>query len=210
MDRGELDRAVLWLHRADTVYSARGDVYEKVSGKRLFHQGIADDCSRRIGELEEAPLLCNDAPAQAEERAGELNDPQLRVWGNGLYELGDSEAFFAGGEIEVPGGAPFQVFDLNGMAALLELDGCLDSHLRLLSALSQNQEPPAAETGVITCALLPDYYVRTGAGRPEEVPQLQAELARIWSDCDFVRAGITWDQVARRVEMYKTLDILQL
>ena len=129
---------------------------------------------------------------------------------NGLYELGDSEAFFAGGEIEVPGGAPFQVFDLNGMAALLELDGCLDSHLRLLSALSQNQEPPAAETGVITCALLPDYYVRTGAGRPEEVPQLQAELARIWSDCDFVRAGITWDQVARRVEMYKTLDILQL
>ena len=68
MDRGELDRAVLWLHRADTVYSARGDVYEKVSGKRLFHQGIADDCSRRIGELEEAPLLCNDAPAQAEER----------------------------------------------------------------------------------------------------------------------------------------------
>ncbi len=263
MDRGELDRAVLWLHRADTVYSARGDVYERVSGKRLFHQGIADDCSRRIGELEEAPLLCNDAPAQAEERAGELNDPQLRVWGmlslarlvrlgerlsrlpgcqvlgelgwavdamcasfqepmtqeafqrlmgvcNGLYELGDSEAFFAGGEIEVPGGAPFQVFDLNGMAALLELDGCLDSHLRLLSALSQNQEPPAAETGVITCALLPDYYVRTGAGRPEEVPQLQAELARIWSDCDFVRAGITWDQVARRVEMYKTLDILQL
>ena len=97
------------------------------------------------------------------------------------------------------------------MSVLLELNGYLDNHLRLLAALSQGaEELPAAESGVVACALLPDYYVRTGAGRPEEVPQLQAELARIWSDCDFVRAGITWDQVARRVEMYKTLDILQL
>ena len=29
MDHENPDRAVLWLHRADTIYSARDDVYDK-------------------------------------------------------------------------------------------------------------------------------------------------------------------------------------
>jgi len=256
MDAGDLNRAVLWLHRADTVYSADDKVYGKVG------EALADDCSERIGKLEEAPLLYNDVPAQVEEKAEALGDAQLRAWGllsaarlvrlgerlgalpgcgvlgslgwavdmvlrsfqsapsqeeyqrlmdvcNKLYELGDSEAFYAGGEIEVPGGAPFQVFDLNGMmGAHLELNGYLDNHLRLLSALSRQQEPPAAESGAVCCALLPDYYVRAGAGRPEDVPQLKAELERIWSDYEFVSSGPAWEQVSRRVEQYKQIDIL--
>jgi len=257
MDRGELDKAQLWLHRADTIYSARDEVYEAVGEK------LTDDCSGRIGDLEGEALLYNDIPAQIEEKAEGLSDPQVRVWGllsaarlvrlgerlgrlpgcgvlgelgwcvdmmlrsfqappsqedyqklmdvcNGLYELGDSEAFFGGGEIEVPGGAPFQVFDLNGMGVLLELNGLLDSHLRLIAALSQKaEELPTAECGMVGCTLLPDYYVRTLGGKPGDVPQVRAELERIWSDYDFVCSGLTWDAVGKRVEAYKQLDILQ-
>ena len=257
MDAGSLNKAQLWLHRADTIYSADDDVYDEVGEK------LTDDCSDRIGALEEeGGLLYNSLPAQIEEKAEELNDPQLRIWGmlsiarlanlggrlarlpgcevlgelgwavdmmfksiqeapsqeeyqrlmsvcNGLYELNSKPAYYTG-EIEVPGKAPFQVFDLNGMMGIhIELNGYIDSHLRLLSALSQDKEPPAAEYGLIGLTLLPDYYVRTGAGDLENVPQIKAELERIWSDYDFVCSGITWKQVEERVDEYKSLDILQ-
>lgn len=263
MDRGAANEAVLWLHRADTVYSARDEVFEKMDKKRLFHPGIADDCSSRIGALEDAPLLYNTVPAEIEEKAEELDGgPKIRLWGllsmarlvklgdrlaalpgcevlgqlgwavdmirhsiqerpsqenydrlmdlcNGLYALSDSDAFFAGGEIAVPGGAPFQVFDLNGTGVLLELNGYVDSHLRLVATLTQGKEDlPAAETGVIGCALLPDYYVRTRGGKPEDAPQVQAELRRIWSDYDFLCGELTWEQVDQRLAEYRALDIL--
>ena len=168
MDQGELNKAVLWLSRADTVYSASDEVYEHLGKNRLFHEAIVSDCSERIGMLEEEPLLYNEIPAEVEEKAEELSDSQIRVWGllsiarlvrlgeqlgrlpgcevlgrlgwavdtmlksfqvpvsqeeynelmdicNALYELGDTDAFYAGGEIAVSGGAPFQVFDLNGL-----------------------------------------------------------------------------------------------
>ena len=257
MDKGDLNRAQLWLHRADTVYSADDAVYEKVGDK------LTDDCSDRIGALEEEEgLLYNAVPAQVEEKAEELNDPQLRIWGllsvarlvrlgerlarlpgcqvlgelgwavdmmfksiqeaptqeeyqhlmdvcNGLYELGDNRSFYGGGEIEAPGGAPFQVFDLNGMGVLLELNGYMDNHLRLLAALSQGREDlPAAESGVVPCALLPDYYVRTGTARLEDVPQIKAELVRIWSDCTAVRDQLPLEEIGERIAAYKQLDIL--
>lgn len=257
MDQGDLNRAQLWLHRADTVYSARDEVCEKVGDK------LIDSCSDRIGQLEEEDgLLYNAVPAEIEEKAEGLSDPQLRIWGmmsmarlvklgerlarlpgcqvlgelgwaadmmfkslqaapsqeeyqrlmdvcNKLYELGDAEAFFGGGEIEVPGGAPFQVFDLNGMGVLLELNGYVDNHLRLLAALSQGaEELPEAESGVVGCTLLPDYHVRTGADKPEEVPRIKAELERIWSDYAAVQTQIPLEEIGKRIAEYKQLDIL--
>ncbi len=257
MDRGDLNKAVLWLHRADTIYSADDAVYEKV-GDRLI-----DDCSDRIGTLEGDETLYNSLPAQVEEKAEQLSAPQLRIWGmmsiarlaklgerlaklpgcqvlgelgwavdmmfhslqalpsqedyqhlmdicNGLYELGDAPAFYAGGEIEVPGGAPFQVFDLNGMGTLLELNGYMDNHLRLLAALSQGaEEKPEAESGVVSQALLPDYHVRTGEGRLEEVPRIKAELDRIWRDYAAVRDQHPLEEIGKQIAEYKQLDILQ-
>lgn len=264
MDQGELNKAVLWLSRADTVYSASDEVYEHLGKNRLFHEAIVSDCSERIGMLEEEPLLYNEIPAEVEEKAEELSDSQIRVWGllaiarlvrlgeqlgrlpgcevlgrlgwavdtmlksfqvpvsqeeynelmdicNALYELGDTDAFYAGGEIAVSGGAPFQVFDLNGMMGVhLELNGYIDNHLRLLSALSQGMEAPDAESSIVGCTLLPDYYVRTGTDNPKDVPQVKAELERIAGDYDFVCSGISWDQVAQRMDEYKALDILQI
>ena len=256
MDAGSLNKAQLWLHRADTIYSADDDVYDKVGEK------LTDDCSDRIGILEEKEeLLYNAVPAQIEEKADGLEDPQVRVWGllsaarlvklgerlaklpgcevlgqlawavdmmfksfqtppaqeeyqrlmdvcNALYELNGKAAYYTG-EVEVPGGAPLQLFDLNGMMGTeQELNGYIDGHLRLIAALSQGaEELPIAESGAVGCALLPDYYVRTGSAKPEEAPRFKAELDRIWSDYDFVRSGLTWEAVGERLSKYKELDI---
>ena len=257
MDAGSLNKAQLWLHRADTIYSADGNIYDRVGEK------LMDDCSDRIGWLEEEDgLFYNAIPAEIEARAEELNDPQVRVWGllsiarlvrlgerlatlpgcgvlgqlewavdlmfhslqtlpsqeayqrlmdmcNALYELNGKPVYYSG-EIEVPGGIPFQLFDLNGLFGVeQELNGYTDNHLRLLAALSQGaEELPEAESGIVGCALLPDYYVRASVNRLEDVPQIKAELQRIWSDYDFVRSGFTWEDAGRRIADYKQLDIL--
>lgn len=257
MDNGDPNSAILWLSRADTIYSADDRVYGKVGEK------LIDDCSGRIGRLEGEHLLYNDVPAKVGELAEPLGDVKARVWGllslarlvklgknlaplpgcgvfgklgwavdtvlkslqappseeefnglrelcSGLYELGDSPEFWGiGSGIAVPGGPAFQVFDLNGMMGVhLEMDAYLDSHLKMVCALGQGEELPVPETGIITGALLPDYYVRTGAGRLEEVPQIKDELERIWSDYEFVCSDITWELIGQRVDAYKELDIL--
>ena len=55
MEQGDLNHAQLWLHRADTIYSASDAVYEKVGDK------LIDDCSDRIGALEEEDGLFYNA-----------------------------------------------------------------------------------------------------------------------------------------------------
>lgn len=258
MKAGDLNHAQLWLHRADTIYSADDAIYDAVGEK------LMDDCSDRIGQLEDEELLYNDIPASVEDMAASLSDAQIRVWGllslarlvklgeklavfpgcevladlgwavdtvlksfqepptedefNGLkdmcdalYELGDSPEFWGmGSAIDVPGGEPFQVFDLNGMMGVhLEIDAYLNGHLELICALSQEEEPPAPQTGIIAGALLPDYYVRTGADNLTAVPHIKAELERISRDYDSLCSGLTWELIRQRVEEYKKLDILE-
>lgn len=257
MEAGDLNHAQLWLHRADTIYSADDAIYDAVGEK------LMDDCSDRIGQLEDEPLLYNDIPVSVEEMTESLEDAEIRVWGllslarlvklgeklavlpgcevladlgravdtvlksfqeppteeefNGLkdmcdalYELGDSPEFWGlGSAIDIPGAEPFQIFDLNGMLGILEIDAYLNGHLELLCALSQEEEPPTPETGIISVTLLPDYYVRTGADNLAEVPHIKAELKRISDDYDFLCSELTWDLIRQRVEEYKNLDILE-
>lgn len=265
MNKGELNKAVMWLSRADTVYSASDETYEHVGKNRLFHKEIVSDCSDRIGALEDESLLYNDVPADVDEKAEEMGDLQVRVWGllslarlvhlgdrlgsfpgcevlgklgwavdtvlksfkgeltedefnalkdlsGELYDFGDSEEFWgAGNEITVEGGEPFQVFDLNGMMGVhLNIDEYISGHLDMMSILSQDEPLPPPETGIISCALLLDYYVRTGTDKVEDVPQVKAELKRIESDREFVCSDLTWEKVRERVEEYKALDILKL
>lgn len=257
MEEGNLDRAQLWLNRADTIYSADDDVYKKVGEK------LIDDCSERIGQLEEESFFYQNIPAWINERAEELPDVRARVWGllslarlvkvgerlsvlpgcevlgklgtavdvvlksfqqpptekefnelknlcGELYELGDEPDFWGrGSEIALPGRAPFQVFDLNGlMGAHLEIDAYLDGQLKMVCAFGQGEEPPVPETGIIAQPLLPDYSVRTEDGKPEENPRIQAELERIQNDYEFVCSDMTWDLVTQKVAEYKALDIL--
>ena len=192
MEAGDPERARLWLCRADTIYSADDSTYEAVG------EALTEDCSDRIGTLEEEPCLTNQLTAQVEEWAEELEESQLRLWGlmsmarlaqlgkklsalpgcralgqlemavqlilrsftapisgqefgqlealrDELYELSDAKDYWNGGEIAVPGSAPFQVFDLNGMLVLLGLNAYLDSHLAYLVGEEEGapQQPAA-------------------------------------------------------------------
>ncbi|MCI8598318.1 MAG: hypothetical protein HFJ10_07750 [Lachnospiraceae bacterium] len=257
MNQGDLGRATLWLHRADTIYSASDAVYKKMG------EELVDDCSDRIAQLEDAPVLYNEVPALIEEKTERLRYIKTRIWGllslsrlvalgeqlatlpgceafgklgwavdtilksfqepptesefnrlrdlaSAFYELGDNVAFWGmGSEINVPGGAPFQVFDFNGLMGIhLEIEAYLSGHLEMLCALAPGEEPPAPETGIITGALLPDYYVRNGFDNLEEVPQIKAELERIWSDYEFICSDISWETVKKKISEYKKLNVL--
>lgn len=249
MEAGDQGKAMLWLSRSDTIYSARDDIYEDL-GDRL-----TGDCSNRIGELEGAPLLSNQMIEEIEAKTDELGDPQVRVWSlltlarlapvgaklaalpgcgvlgtldkcldlmvksfqtaitqdefnflhtvcGDLYALSDSEHFFGGGEVECAAGAPLQVFDLNAMDTPLGIEGLLDGQLRCLAG-----EPVKDDGGLIPCALMPDYWTRTVGGELRDIPQVKAELDRIWADYEFICSGPTWTAAAQRIQDYRTLDI---
>lgn len=253
MEAGDLERARLWLCRADTIYSADDNTYEAVG------EALSDDCSARIGALEEESCLTNQLIAQVEEWAEELDEPQIRLWGlmtvarlallgkklsvlpgcqalgrletavrlilqsftapisgqefgqlealrDELYELSDAKDYWNGGEIAVPGSAPFQVFDLNGMLALLGLNAYLDSHLACL--VGEEEGAPGPQTDIIPCALLPDYYLRTQEGDITQLPAVQAELARIQEDFRFIHSRPELSDVAQRITDYLQLDLL--
>lgn len=254
MKDGDSNRAMLYLSRSDTIYSSRDDVYGQVS------EALRDDCSDRIGQLEEEPLLTNQIQEEIERQAEYLlDDLQIRLWGlltmarlvqvgqrlsglpgcevlgdlgkatdlilrsfqepitqaefkflmdtcDRLYELGDDECFSdLTRQADVVGGAPIQAFDLNGLLTLTELNLYLDSHLRLLS---QGPDNSSAEFGLVPCALLPDYYLRTCKEDLSLLPQVKQEIERIQDDYEFVRSKIAWQDIAGRVAKYKELDIL--
>ena len=97
MDGGDLNHAQLWLHRADTIYSADDTTYEKVGDK------LTDDCSDRIGTLEdEEELFYNAVLAEIEEKAQDLL-PRLRAWGllsaARLVKLGEQLSKLPGCEV---------------------------------------------------------------------------------------------------------------
>ena len=253
MQAGDPARAMLWLSRADTIYCANDDTYEAVG------EALTEDCSSRIGALEEEPTLVNQITAQVEELAEELEGSQLRLWGlmsmarlaqlgkklaqlpdcevlgqletavrlmlqsfsspisgqefqflesvrDALYDLSDLESFWDCGEIEVPGKAPFQAFDLNGMLAVLEMHTYIDSHLACL--LGEEVGAPGPQPDIVPCALLPDYYLRTLEGDISQVPAVQAELERIRSDFAFIQKFPELSDVEARINGYLQLDIL--
>ena len=74
MEGREPARAMLWLSRADTIYSARDELYEAAG------EVLTEDCSERIGQLEEAPTYTNKLLAEIQDRAAELGEAQVRVW----------------------------------------------------------------------------------------------------------------------------------
>lgn len=76
MKNGDPNRAMLYLSRSDTIFSSQDDVYEQVK------ESLREDCSDRIGQLEDMPLLTNQIPEQIQTQAEYLlNDLQSRVWG---------------------------------------------------------------------------------------------------------------------------------
>lgn len=71
MKGGDPNRAMMYLSRADSIFSSRDDVYEQVK------ESVREDCSDRIMQLEEEPLLTNQIPEQVQEQAEWLLDLSL-------------------------------------------------------------------------------------------------------------------------------------
>jgi len=127
-----------------------------------------------------------------------------------FFDFSYSDVFlFNNAEVSVPGGAPFQVLDLNGMGVLSELVSFLGNTKRAFESQRNNETPPLAVTGIIGCTMPLDYFARTLGGNPEDVRQVKAERQRIWYDCEFVRGHPTWKAVERQAAMYKDIDILE-
>lgn len=104
-----------------------------------------------------------------------------------------------------------QVFDLNGNCTLtcmhIFLDKCIYAFCEGFEGI---EEAEPAETDFIPCTLLEDYYLRNYDGDIRENPQIQKEIARIWSDLAFVEADPDIEAVTERMEEYRKLDILQM
>lgn len=250
MEQNEPETAKMYLGRASTIYSSNDIVFQTMGDALLA------DCSRRLSQLEEAPLLTNEIAAEVKEKAGTLEDGQVHLWslftlcrlgGVGArfahvpgcepfglagavaeavfrsryraltnqelaafdrlkewsYKLGDDPLFFGPHYAEGPCG-PMQLFDLNGMEAIVEL------FLFLLDHKNHMEEGEAWENGpgLVPAALLPDYYLRCRGENLREVPQVRAELVRIRADYDFLRTAPQAGDIEARIKAYLALDIL--
>ena len=64
------------------------------------------------------------------------------------------------------------------------------------------------QSGMIRCGLLTHYWLRVQDGPLETVPQVRAEVARIWDDLAFLRTGPGEKALRARAAEYRRLDIL--
>ncbi len=259
MEDGDNIKATLWLNRSNSIYSAKDDIYTAVGDE------LQDDCSRRIGELEDENNIYNNFPEYTQEKLSNLANAQFSMMGlfsisrlipifnklsklNGceilgeidkvptvilkafssgisgdefeflsnlaseLYAFADSEHYWGNtGSIQGANNQPFEVFDLHGMmGAIQELITYLLDFTDTLTALSQGEEPPMSECGIVNCTLLADFYARTTNTNLDEIPEIKAEISRINDDFKFITSNVSFDDIASRVSDYKTLDIFKI
>ncbi len=128
-----------------------------------------------------------------------------------FYDFGDSEAFVnTKNQAALDSGAAIQLFDLNGNSTVTLLHLFVDKFISLLrdgfDTVEENEE---AELDFIPCTLLIDYYLRTRYEELRKIPQIQAEISRIWADYDFVKGNPDAQEVIHRLEQYRRMDILK-
>ena len=255
-EKDDLERAKLYLERANTLYSNFDEVYDKC-------QSFMEDCDERLGALEEEDILYNSLLEQVEEKASEFSNEEKFYWGllslarlestlkrlavcpgceilletekvltlwiqsmhqdmqeadreylndflGRFYEFGDSEAFVdVSNQVPLSDGTVLQFFDLNGNDTMTCLHLFIDTCFSALSAGADWVEVgDDAEVDFIACTILGDYYLRTQDGNLRDNPKVQEELARIWSDAEFVDNEPEIDEVIERIQAYRKLDLL--
>ncbi len=160
-----------------------------------------------LGEIEKVFDLLVHSMRQdmTEEEQEYLNDFMGR-----FYEFDNSEDFVdAGNQVALPCGNNLQVFDLNGNDTVTCLSLFMD---KCFSALSQGADwvevGDEAEVDFIPCTLLLDYYLRNEDKDIRENAKIQAEIARIWSDAEFLDTEPETEEILERLNTYRKLDIL--
>ncbi len=143
---------------------------------------------------------------------------RVEAYNDFLFQWADSPAYFdPRQELPVSGGAPLQLLDLNGEMVPTELNLYMD--IIVSGKLSERQMEGKAPqevldslnvndySGMVRCALLSGYYLRTRGGRLDDMPQVRSEVARIWDDLEFVRAEPDREAVERRAAEYRKLTL---
>lgn len=161
-----------------------------------------------LGELKQVlDIFCQGLVRNlTEEEREDLQDFITR-----FYDFGDSESFAdVRNQIRTENGKSLQIFDLNGNSTFtclhLFLDKCIYA---FCGGFERVEEAEPAETDFIPCTLLEDYYLRNYDGDIRENPQIRKEVARIWSDFEFVESDPDMRAVTERMEEYRKLDILR-
>ncbi len=75
MEEGDNIKATLWLNRSNAIYSAKDDIYTGVGEK------LQDDCSSRIGELEDMDNIYNNFPEYTRGILSQLSSAQYSIVG---------------------------------------------------------------------------------------------------------------------------------
>lgn len=124
-----------------------------------------------------------------------------------FYDFGDSEAFAdLSNQVSTEDGKALQVFDLNGNTTFtcihLFLDKCIYAFCGGWEAAED------AEVDLIPCTLIEDYYLRTSEENLREIPKIQEEIGRIWSDYEFLETEPDAPAIRERMEGYRTLNLL--
>lgn len=129
-----------------------------------------------------------------------------------LYDFDNSEAFICeANHVSLENGRTLQVFDLTGNSMLTCFHLFLDKCAYILESgfhMADSGEP--MELDFIPGTLMIDYFLRNEEGDPHEIPQIQAEIKRIWSDFTFVKSDPDHRVVIERTERYRELDILNV
>lgn len=75
-----------------------------------------------------------------------------------------------------------------------------------VSGAAQRKEPVGMEFAA--CGILADYYYRTSDAELKDVPKVQEETARIFSDHDFVKSEPDYEAFRERINVYKTIMLV--
>lgn len=260
LNRGDRDRARMWLGRCQAVTEGSDQVYEAVGDK------LIDRCSDLLLQLEGEGLFPDRMLEEIEESYDQLGGAEKRLWGlftfcrlqtlleragqlpgctqlrntgeiidllldhyygevdaagwgklkaynDFLYGLSDSPAYTDLRQlVEVEGGAPLQLFDVNGEILLTELELYLDVvlHGEIVEGKAAELLQPQDlndQMGLVRGAMLTDYYLRTRDGGTEDQPEVQAEAARIRADWAFLLQNPDEGAVRARAAEYRQLGL---
>lgn len=106
-------------------------------------------------------------------------------------------------KITIEGGADFVVTDLNGDDGTFQLTMVLDD----LKTLAIGENVDALEGNFIPNGLFADYYIRTQDVVLKNIPWIQQEKERIWSDFEFVKSCPQEQEFATKMATYMKLAL---
>lgn len=87
---------------------------------------------------------------------------------------------------------------------IFDTEGQLSKYV--ISGTAKLKEP--VEMEFIACGILADYYYRTSDTELKDIPQIQEETTRIFSDYDFIKSEPGYETFQKRINIYKTIMLV--